>query len=134
MPKLIFSKSVSLEAKHLPFLRTREIIFTCFCNSAQFLVKGHHSFTLRWHYKKKRPLKAIYSVYLSNTLSEMHVIYINTSSLFLGKRKQVVNGNIYAKLIWNLTLSNCRLKSHTFPVSDIHPEKVNLWLQKFHCI
>ena len=49
--------------------------------------------------KKNRLLKAIYSVYLSSALSEMHVIYINTSSLFSGKRTQVVNGDIYAKLI-----------------------------------
>ena len=36
--------------------------------------------------KKNRPLKAIYSVYLSSALSEMHVIYINTNPLFSGKK------------------------------------------------
>ena len=49
--------------------------------------------------KKNRPLKAIYSVYLSSALLEMHVIYINTSPLFSGKRKQVVNGDICGKLV-----------------------------------
>ena len=32
------------------------------------------------------PLKAIYSLYLSRTLSEMHIIYINTSPFFSGKK------------------------------------------------
>ena len=162
MPELILSKSVLLEAKHLSTLELHshditdlltylnqnckgkgvataiwEIIFACPRNSAQFLVKRHRGYklTLRRHHKKKnRPLKAIYSVYLSSALLEMHVIYINTSPLFSGKRKQVVNGDIYGKLVWNLTISNCHLKSHTFQVSDIHPKKVNLWLQKLHRI
>ena len=32
------------------------------------------------------PLKAIYSLYLSRTLSEKHIIYINTSPFFSGKK------------------------------------------------
>ena len=81
----------------------REIVFTCFCNSAQFLVKRHRSYK-HAHFKvtlqENRPLKAISFVYLSNALSEMHVvIYINTSSLFSGKIKKVANGDIYGKLV-----------------------------------
>ena len=161
IPELILSKSVLLEAKYLSTLELHshditnlltyfnqnckgkgiptaiwEIIFACPRNSAQFLVKRHRGYklTLRRHHRKNRPLKAIYSVYLSSPLLEMHVIYVNTSPLFSVKRKQVVNGDIYGKLVWNLRISNCHLKLHTFQVSDIHPKKVYLWLQKLHRI
>ena len=56
---------------------------------------AHFKVTLQ----KKRPLKTIYGVYLSSALSEIHVIYINRSPHFSGKRKQVVNGDIFGKLV-----------------------------------
>ena len=54
--------------------------------SSQLYTQFKVTFQQQQQQQQQILLKAKYSLYLSRTLSEMHIIYINTSPFFSGKK------------------------------------------------